>query len=537
MTPAPVAVLERLRRKVAAPERPRVLVSSGGCSRAVGSEAVLQGLRAELKRRGPGIEVVAAGCDGACHQAVAVTAMHPGERPRRWDRVEPGDVGLIVDAVLDPAAPVARPSYDPTETSFLHRQRRVLLACVGWCDPVDAREALQRGRYKGLARALSMTPDEVIDEIAASGVAGRGGAYFPLATKWCACRDGGPGPRAVVVNAEEGEPGVIKDRHLMEGDPHLLIEGFLIAAYAVDAPLVTVYLNGMADVAEERLQAALANARELGLIGRNILGTQFGCEVEIRLGAGGYVLGEESVILESIEGRRPMPRVRPPFPTTAGLHGRPTAINNVESLCNAAIVLEFGGDAFHQVGSDRWPGTKLISLTGDVRRPGLVEVEIGSTLRQLVEELGGGVPPGRRLQAILTGGPSGMLVPPALLDRPLAPRDPEVLLGSGNVIVFDNSRDLLEIVRRLTWFNAHESCGKCTPCREGVHQLATLLDRAARRETSPTDRADLDALIEIASSTSICGLGQMAPNPIRSALTWFGLPGLEGREENGNAVH
>jgi NADH:ubiquinone oxidoreductase subunit F (NADH-binding) len=520
------------RRRSAGPQA-RVLVGAGDCGYAVGAADLIEALRDAARETS--IPVVAAGCTGRCHAAVEVTIQRPGVADWTWSNVTPAQATALIAIAAGERAPSAAPGGFAWEDGglppFLAGQRRALLASTGRCDPVSLDEALLRGRYRGLARALGSTPEAVIADITRANLAGRGGAYFPAAIKWEGARTGGAAPRYLVVNAEEGEPGVFKDRHLLEGDPHLAIEGMLVAAYAIGAARIIVFLNGLASLARERLDAALDQARERGLIGEQVLGSEFSCEVEVRRGAGGYVLGEESAMLESIEGRRPMPRVRPPFPTVSGLWGRPTVINNVETLACAALVLEHSPDWFVTLGTSRWPGTKLICVSGDVARPGLVEVEIGTPLREVIDGMAGGVAGGQTLQAVLTGGPSGVLAPPSLLDTPLEPRRDDLLLGSGNVVVFDDTQSLFGIVRRLTRFNAEESCGKCTPCREGVNRMREILDRVDRGETRAGDRRDLLDLGEVAASASICGLGQMAPNPILSALRHFALPELDGQGE------
>jgi NADH:ubiquinone oxidoreductase subunit F (NADH-binding)/NADH:ubiquinone oxidoreductase subunit E len=484
----------------------RLLVAAGGCGTAVGARDVLAALRGEVDKRGLAVDVVEAGCTGRCFDAVEVTLTRPGLPEARWGRLTIADAARVVDVAAGESPP---PSADQPNTAG---QQRVLLEWAGRVDPIDADEALARGVYAGLRRALARAPDEVIDEVKRSGLSGRGGAYFPTGLKWEACRAGGEAPRYLVVNAEEGEPGVFKDRHLLEGDPHRVIEGALIAAYAIGAEDVFVYVNGQASLAIERLRAALRAA-----VSSQVLGSTWACRVEVREGGGGYVLGEETVLLESIEGRRPMPRVRPPQPTTAGLWGRPTVINNVETLANVPLILERGAEWFRRLGSPRHPGTKLVAVTGDVMRPGLVEVSMGTPLRDVLDLAGGGIPDGRTCQAVLSGGPSGEFTSADDLDLALEPRTPGLLLGSGNLLVLAETRSIGDLVQRLARFNAEESCGKCTPCREGTRRLVDLLDHGY-------DRVELEALSEIVGAASLCGLGRMAPGPILSALRLRALP-------------
>ncbi|MER3419653.1 MAG: hypothetical protein C4290_03610 [Chloroflexota bacterium] len=327
-----------------------------------------------------------------------------------------------------------------------------------------------------------------------------------------------------MVNAEEGEPGVFKDRHLMEGDPHALIEGTLIAAYAIGAERAFIYINGQAELSAARVVKAIQDARAVGLVGSDILGSGFACEIEVYRGAGGYVCGEESVILSSIEGERAVPRLRPPFPTERGLWGRPTVINNVETLVNLPLILVHGPEWFREVGTEQFPGTKLISLSGAVRRPGLYEVPLGTTVRAVIEEYGGGALDGQGIWGTVMGGPSGGLMPASMFDTPLQggmlhPSGP--VLGAGGIVVLDERIPLATALHELTAYNKAESCGKCTPCREGTARALEILERARDRPLAAEERAALLELCDIMQTASLCGLGQMAPGPIRSALTLF----------------
>jgi NADH-quinone oxidoreductase subunit F len=389
---------------------------------------------------------------------------------------------------------------------------RRLLARCGTVDPLRIEDAIAAGAYSGLARANGMAPAAIVQLVQDAGLLGRSGAYFPAAAKWSATRSY-PKPRCLVVNAEEGEPGVFKDRHILELDPHLLVEGMLIAARAIEADDVYVYINGEATTAAARLQRALDAARARGMLGEPPL------RVEIRRGAGGYVCGEESVILSSIEGERAVPRLRPPFPVEAGLWGRPTVINNVETLCNLPFILNDGAAAFRAAGTAEHPGTKVISVSGAVGRPGVYEVPFGTTLRQIIDVVAGGAAAGRTLRAALCGGPSGSLLPPALWGAPFAPGrldDAGASPGAGGIVVIDDAMPIRDVVRHLTAYNAKESCGKCTPCREGTARMRDILD-----EPSGDARQRLDELAEAVTAASLCGLGQMAPLPYLSARRYF----------------
>lgn len=500
------------------PASPRILVNAGACGLALGAGALIGRLQ---ETTGSRAEVVQAGCDGACFAAPAVTVLDPSGSMQRFDSVAGERIDSMLSSIWSSLSPGAGPRR---EADFFERQKRSLLANAGVIDPMQIESALAYGAYRGLWRALSeMTPEQVIDEVTASDLRGRGGAYFPTGTKWRSAR-GFAAPRYVVVNAEEGEPGVFKDRHLLEGDPHLLLEGLLIAAYAAGAAHGFIYVNGLAHGSRRCLVNAIEQARERGIIGERVLGTDFSFSVELRSGAGGYVLGEESVLLNSIEGERSVPRTRPPFPTEAGLWASPTVINNVETLCNVPLILLEGAARFREGEGECGSGTKLVSLSGSVRRPGLIEVAMGTTIREIVFGIGGGAPEGKRIAGVLAGGPSGGFLSADSLDIPARPgalHGSGAVLGSGGLVVLDDSWPIIELVRHLTEYNRNESCGKCTPCREGTDQMVAILERASRGDASPEDLERLLYLGEVATSASLCGLGQMASNPITSALNQF----------------
>lgn len=464
--------------------------------------------------------------NGARELAASLTASLPQrytaeEHPCRF-RCDRAPVAAIGAQYIDRATPaavlaaVADPGvHETAERDVAPAQpgevRRLLARC-GTVDPLLIDDAIAAGAYGGLARANGMEPAAIVQLVQDAGLLGRGGAYFPAAAKWNATR-AYPKPRYLVVNAEEGEPGVFKDRHILELDPHLLIEGMLIAARAIEAHAVYIYINGEASAAATRLQRALDDARSRGMLGEPPL------RVEIRRGAGGYVCGEESVILSSIEGQRAVPRLRPPFPVEAGLWGRPTVINNVETLCNLPFILNDGAAAFRAAGTAEHPGTKVVSVSGAVRRPGVYEVPFGTTLRRIIDVVAGGAAAGRTLRAALCGGPSGSLLPPTLWDAPFAPGrldDAGASPEAGGIVVIDDSISIRAVVRHLTAYNAKESCGKCTPCREGTARMRDILD-----EPAGDARQRLDELAEAVTAASLCGLGQMAPLPYLSARRYF----------------
>jgi len=478
----------------------RLMVGAGSCGLARGAAATLEALRAAL----PGADVREGSCPGLCYAAPVVDVFRPGTPRLTLERVTADRVPAL-RRLLDGAS-----DHSLVAAGFAGQERR-LAARWNAIDPGDLGEARRAGSYATFAAVLDRDdPAGVIAAVKAAGLQGRGGAYFPAAVKWEGCRAARGEPKYLVVNGEEGEPGIFKDRHLMEGDPHRLLEGMLLAAYAAGASRGILYIHGEAERAAERCIAAVAQARAAGLLGPRVLGSDFAFEVEIRRGAGGFILGEETALLESIEGQRAMPRTKPPFPVEAGVYGKPTVINNVETL--AAVPLIVGGQP-------EAAATKLYGLSGHVARPGVVEVAPPVTLRRLVEELGGGVPTGRPLRAVVIGGPSGVIVPPAMLDAPL--ERPKLSPGTGGIVALDDSVSVLEVVRTLMAFNAKESCGKCTPCREGTARMLVALDRLAAGSGGPEDVRLLRELGEVVQAASLCGLGQAAPLSLRSALEHF----------------
>ena len=500
----------------------RVVVQWGHCSQAVGAADIHRRL-VQLFQGRDDVVVVAAGCDGACFAATQVVVELPDGRARFFDRVgEDADLAEIVAAAKGGAWERARPQ-DELE-AFFAAQHIALMESIGSVDPVSLDEYVANSGYLGLADALLMRPEAVSALALDAGLLGRGGAYFPAARKWQAARRVDAARRHLVVNAEEGEPGVFKDRHLMEGNPHRIIEGALIAAYAAGAGNVVIYINAEADLSADRMTAALAVAEAAGLVGHDVLGSGFACSFTVRRGAGGYVCGEETTLLNTVEGRRREPRLRPPFPTDAGLYGEPTVINNVETLANLPAILRGGVRRFASIGLNEARGTRLVSLSGAVRRPGLAEVPMGTSVRQVIDLVGGGVPEGRAIGFAAVGGPSSGLLPAGELDVPLRPgmlHASGVVMGAGGITVFDDRASPVHVAARLSRYNAAESCGKCTPCREGTPRIAEALERLAAGDPRHSDLQDLRDLAEIVGAASLCGLGQMAGNPVTSLLHFY----------------
>ena len=499
--------------------RTRVMVQAGQCSRAVGADAVAQCFGDALVSHDTAY-VVVTGCDGACFAAPQVVVNEPDGRTRYYSGVAVSDVPGIIESLG--YGEIQRPTQ-ALEDFFAPQHLQVMSWC-GQLDPANVDDYVAVGGYASLADALSSSPEDVIDRVLESGLQGRGGAYFPPARKWQGAR-AFPGPRYLVVNAEEGEPGLFKDRHILEGLPHRLLEGALIAAYATGAARCYIYVNAEAHLSAQRMEAALEQARNSGLVGDDILDSGFGCEIEVRRGAGGYVCGEETTLLNTIEGRRREPRLRPPFPVESGLFRQPTVINNVETLANVPYILQRGPARYGQVGLESAPGTKLVCLSGSVRRPGLAEVPMGTTLRQVICGIGGGPPEGREVGVVAVGGPSSGVLPSSELDLELKPgmlHPSGVVMGAGGIMVMDSAVSPLEVARRLADYNAAESCGKCTPCREGTPRIVAALDRIAAGGGSANDVEELRYLAEIVGAASLCGLGQMAGGPVNSLLHFFG---------------
>lgn len=512
----------------------RVFVQMGTCGRAVGAEALSSALRQRLDARGFAAEIVEGACNGMCYAAPLVEVERLGWPRVLIERLSPESVDALVDTLSNDDADFAAAGLAGLVWSderwrglapvalhpFWKDQERVLLRRAGTIDPGNLGDAVLAGAYRALAPALGGSPARVIDEVKASGLQGRGGAFFPTAVKWDACRRATGEPKYLVMNGEEGEPGIFKDRHLMEADPHQVLEGVLLAAYASGATRAILYVHGEANLSAARLAEAVAHAEAAGIVGDRILGSDVACRVEIRRGAGGFVLGEETALLESIEGKRAQPRTRPPFPVESGLWGRPTVINNVETLSAIPSIVGSGAARFAALGTAKAPGTKVFGLSGPIHRPGVVEVRNGVTLRTLLERIGGGLVDGRQFLGALVGGPSGTIVPASLFDTPMEPRE-QVSPGTGGIVALPEGASVIDVVKTLLAFNAEESCGKCTPCREGAPRLLAMVDEllaSSDRDATLQRLRDLADTIQLAS---LCGLGQAAPLALLRALNDF----------------
>ena len=516
--------------------RGHVLVCGGtGCTSS-GSEQIIKEMEAQLKANGleKEIKVVKTGCFGLCALGPIMIVYPEGAF---YSRVTVDDVKEIVEEHLLKGRIVKRLLYDETiqegsdeikglnEVQFYQKQMRIALRNCGVINPEEIDEYIAFDGYKALAKVLTeMKPQEVIDLIKESGLRGRGGAGFTTGMKWQFTAQAQGDKKFVACNADEGDPGAFMDRSILEGDPHSIIEAMAIAAYAVGADQGYIYIRAEYPIAVERLQIAINQAKEYGLLGENIFDTGFNFNLELRLGAGAFVCGEETALMTSIEGKRGEPRPRPPFPAVKGLWAKPTLLNNVETYANICQIILKGADWFKGIGTEKSKGTKVFALGGKINNTGLVEVPMGTTLREIVEEIGGGIPNGKKFKAAQTGGPSGGCIPAELIDTPI---DYDSLMaigsmmGSGGLIVMDEDNCMVDIAKFFLEFTVDESCGKCTPCRVGTKRLYELLDKITKGQGT---MEDLDRLEELALSIkegSLCGLGQSAPNPVLSTLRYF----------------
>ena len=494
--------------------------TAAGC-RSSGSVAVKEAIEQRLHADGKHecCRVAGVGCMGLCAGGPLVK-VDPDDVLYRDVGVD--DVPALVDAIGD--GPAEHPTI-AADHPFFARQQKIVLENCGQVDPESLDDYLAAGGYEALWSVLQeRSPQEVIEEITRSGLRGRGGAGYPTGLKWTTVAKA-PGPeKCVVVNADEGDPGAFMDRSVLEGDPYRILEGMAIAGYAVGARQGYIYVRVEYPLAVERLQMAIKEARKQHLLGRRVLGTEFEFHVELRLGAGAFVCGEETALMASIEGRRGTPRPRPPYPAQSGLWRTPTLINNVETFANVPPILRHGGRWFAGIGTAKSKGTKVFALAGRVRNTGLIEVPMGTSLREIVFEIGGGIPDDGRFKAVQTGGPSGGCVPEEHLDTPVdyeSLRDLGSIMGSGGMIVMDDTSSMVEVARFFMEFSRSESCGKCIPCRVGTVQVHDLLDRLLRGEGRPRDLDDLRWLATVMQETSLCGLGQSAPNPVLSTLEFF----------------
>ncbi|MHB1162429.1 MAG: NADH-quinone oxidoreductase subunit NuoF [Chloroflexota bacterium] len=519
------------------PDKPRIILGMGTCGIAAGARQIEEVVRSSLAQHVVDATVESVGCIGLCYAEPLMDVVMPGQPRVCYGSVTPQAAEWIVVSHVIGGRPVPEmamaviggepvdgiPRFE--ELPVMRSQRRVALRHCGLIDPTSLHQYVANDGYRSLHRALTrMTPAEVIEEVKASGLRGRGGAGFPTGMKWQFCREAEGSRKFMICNGDEGDPGAFMDRSVLEGDPHTVLEGMAIAAYAIGAGDGYLYVRAEYPLAIRRLELAIAQAEQHGLLGDNVMGTEFSFHARIKEGAGAFVCGEETALIASIEGKRGMPRQRPPFPAQSGLWGKPTTINNVETLASVPAILLKGPDWYAGMGTEKSKGTKTFALAGKVKQPGLIEVPLGITLREVVFDIGGGIADDREFKAAQTGGPSGGCIPASALDLPM---DFENLtrvgsiMGSGGLVVMDEDSCMVDVARFFLSFTQSESCGKCTPCRLGTKQMLDTLVRITEGKGEPED---LDRLLELGDAVragSLCALGGTSPNPVVSTLRYF----------------
>jgi len=517
--------------------KPRILIGTATCGRAAGALAVLEAINSKLAQHNIDAIVTQVGCIGLCYAEPLVNIIKPGRPHIYYGNVTPQLASQLIEDYIIKDNPRPDLALGITgdksiknipkffELPMLKPQIRIALRNCGHIDPENINHYIANDGYSSLVKALAMSPEEVIGEIKKSGLRGRGGAGFPTGLKWQFCRDAPGTVKYLICNADEGDPGTFVDRTLLEGDPHAILEGMLIAAYAIGATEGYVYIRAEYPLAAEHLEIALRQMEDYGLLGNNILGSDFNFNITIKRGAGSFVCGEETALISSIEGKRGIPGIRPPFPAQKGLWGKPTTVNNVETLANVPSIIEKGGDWYASIGTEQSKGTKLFSLSGNIARSGVVEIPFGMTLQELVEEIGGGVPKGRKLKALQPGGAMLGLIPASLIAQPI---DFEGLteigsgVGSGGLVAIDESACMVDVVYFLISFAQNECCGKCSIGRLGTKQMLAILQDITNGKGHPED---IDLLTELSQSMalgSLCPLAGGAPGPVMSSLKYFG---------------
>ncbi|MDP2919873.1 MAG: NADH-quinone oxidoreductase subunit NuoF [Dehalococcoidia bacterium] len=516
--------------------RPRILVGAATCGLAAGAEQVITAIKDELARLNIDAAITRVGCVGLCYAEPIVDIIKPGMPRITYTKITPEvAVQLIRDYLVNGnlRPDLAMGSHGDTpvkdipkfwELPLLKAQVRVSLRNCGHIDPESINQYIANSGYTGLEKALKMTQEQVIAETKKSGLKGRGGAGFPTGQKWEFCYKAPGKEKYLICNADEGDPGAFMDRSLLESDPHSVLEGMLIGAYAIGTRQGYIYCRAEYPLAIQRLQIAIQQMKEYGLLGENILGADFSFDVHIKEGAGAFVCGEETALMQSIEGKRGMPRPRPPFPANAGLFGKPSNINNVETWANISVIFEKGADWFASFGTETSKGTKNFSMAGKVVRTGLIEVPMGISLGDIIYEIGGGIVDGKQFKAVLTGGPSGGCLPASLLDLPVdyeSLNKAGTIMGSGGMVVADEDTCMVDLARFFLAFTQDESCGKCVPCRVGTKQMLQILERITQGNGEPHDIELLEKLANTIRNTALCGLGQTAPNPVLTTLRYF----------------
>ena len=512
------------------PDKKQIVVLMGTCGKSAGSDKVYSAMENEIKKRGwTHVELKQTGCTGLCFSEVNVKTFH-GDEEVIYQKMTPADVVPFMEAEVVKgvvyAEKLLRKGKKGTDVAF-PKQKRIVLRDCGKVSPDSIQDYLAVGGYDAIKKAIkTMTPEQVVDEVKKSGIRGRGGAGFPTGLKWELTRKNpAPNGRYFICNADEGDPGAFMDRSVLEGNPHSVIEGMMIGAYAIGADHGYIYVRAEYPLAVKHSHKAIKEAKEMGLLGKNILGSDFSFEIKVKEGAGAFVCGEETALIASIEGKRGMPRLRPPFPAEKGLFGVSTVINNVETLANLPWIISNGGERFGQIGYEKSRGTKIFALAGKIKNGGLVEVPMGITLREVIYDIGGGmIDPKYKFKAVQLGGPSGGCIPETLLDTPV---DYEKLnatgaiMGSGGMVVMDERSCMVDIARYFLNFTQNESCGKCTFCRVGTKRMLEILEKICGGSATMNDLSILKDLADKCKTASLCGLGQTAPNPILTTLKYF----------------
>jgi len=503
-----------------------IRVGLASCGIAAGGRKVYDAFRTQLHDRGVDVELKQTGCIGMCYNEPLVEVLSPQQERTFYGKVTPDMVDRIINEHIIGGKPVTDWVIPDKEINgLLAKQKRIVLRNCGKIDPESIDDYLAADGYKAIEKALtSMSPQEVIAEVTNSGLRGRGGAGFPTGIKWGFARKSPGTEKYIICNADEGDPGAFMDRSVLEGDPHSVIEGMLIAGYAIGASEGYIYVRAEYPLAIQRLEIALAEARKAGFIGEGILGSNFDFDIKIRQGAGAFVCGEETALIASVEGRRGMPRFRPPFPAISGLWGKPTNINNVETLANIAWIILHGANAYNAYGTEKSKGTKVFALAGKVARGGLIEVPMGITLKEIVFDIGGGTSTGLEFKAVQMGGPSGGVIPARLADTPVdydSVTKTGAIMGSGGLIVMDESSCMVDITKFFLNFTQEESCGKCTFCRLGTLRMLEILQRIAEGNGREGDIELLEELARNVKSASLCALGGTAPNPVLTTIKYF----------------
>jgi NADH-quinone oxidoreductase subunit F len=508
----------------------RVVVGLGSCGIAAGGHKVMAALKDEIKKSKLNVALAETGCVGMCYREVLLDVYDKNGNLCTYGNMTPERLPRLVEEHLSKHQPVTDwlvRAHDQAlpDDSFYAKQKRIVLRNCGVFNPESIQDYMDHQGYQALEKALkTMTPEQVIKEVLDSGLRGRGGAGFPTGRKWQFARDSKNDKKYIICNGDEGDPGAFMDRSVLEGDPHNVMEGMLIAAYAIGAQEGYLYVRAEYPLAVKRLKLAISEAKKHGFLGKNILGTGFNFEMKIKEGAGAFVCGEETALMASIEGKRGMPKLRPPFPAVSGLWGKPTNINNVETYANVPWIILNGGAAFAALGTEKSKGSKVFALAGQIVRGGLVEVPMGITVREIIYEVGGGIKGGRQFKAVQMGGPSGGCIPAALADTVIdydSVTQTGAIMGSGGMVVMDDTTCMVDIARFFLDFTQKESCGKCTFCRVGTKRMLEILDRITKGQGA---EGDIELLLELADKikvSSLCGLGQTAPNPVLTTIKYF----------------